>query len=96
VSASAAEASPARRIDKWLWCVRRFKTRALAARFVAAGGVRVTRAGTTRRVDKPSFPLREGDEVSYLMGERLIVLTVLGFAERRGSPDTARRLYAER
>lgn len=85
-----------RRIDKWLWCARRYKTRSLAARFVAAGGVRVTRQGTTQRVDKPSFQLSPDDEVSYLIGDKLTVLVVCGFAGRRGSPAAARSLYADR
>ena len=85
-----------RRIDKWLWCARRFKTRSLAAQLVAEGGVRVTRDGATQRVDKASFQLREGDEVSFLIGDRLTVLGVVGFAARRGSPAAARLLFADR
>ena len=82
-----------RRIDRWLWCARRFKTRTLAARFVTEANVRVTRGGATKRIDRPGFLLREGDDVTYLFGERMIVLTVAGFAERRGSPDAAKSLY---
>jgi ribosome-associated heat shock protein Hsp15 len=84
-----------RRIDKWLWCARRFKTRSLASKFVADASVRVTRDGVTQRIEKPSFPLREGDQVSYFMGERLFVLTVSGFADRRLSPAAAKSLYVE-
>ncbi len=90
-----SEDALSRRIDKWLWCARRFKTRSLASKFVADASVRVTREGATQRVDKPGFLLREGDEVSYLIGEHLVVLTVAGFAERRGSPAAAKSLYAE-
>lgn len=85
-----------RRLDKWLWCARQFKTRSLAARFVAEENVRVTRAGATQRVDRPAFALHLGDEISYLTGERLIVLSVLGFSERRGSPEFARTLFSDR
>ncbi|NWG92469.1 MAG: RNA-binding S4 domain-containing protein [Parvularculaceae bacterium] len=91
-----ARASASRRIDKWLWCARRFKTRTLAAQFVAAASVRVTRNGATERVDKPGFLLREGDEVSYMLGEKLFVCTVVGFAERRGPPASARELCRDR
>lgn len=87
--------APSQRIDKWLWCARRFKTRSLAARIVSDGGVRVTREGMTQRVDKPAFALRKGDQVSYLAGERIVVLTVEGFAERRGSPEASRTLYSD-
>lgn len=91
-----SENALSRRVDKWLWCARRFKTRSHAAKFIAGASVRVTREGATQRIDKPSFLLREGDEVSYLMGERVVVLTVTGFAERRGSPAAAKSIYAER
>lgn len=36
-----------------------------------------------------------GGEVSYLIGERLIVLAVLGFAERRGAPGSACKLFPD-
>ncbi len=89
----AAANSSARRIDKWLWCARRFKTRSLAARFITEETVRVTRVGVTHRIDKPGFLLREGDVVSFLLDERMANLTVLGFADRRGPPNVARSLY---
>lgn len=94
--AAPASVHPSRRIDKWLWCARRFKTRSLAAQFVARAGVRVTRNGATERVDKPSFQLREDDEVSYMLGEKLVICTVVGFAERRGPPASARALCLDR
>lgn len=87
-------ASASRRIDKWLWCARRFKSRSIAAKLVSEASVRVTRDGETLRVDRASFLLRESDHVSYLAGDRLVILAVLGFAERRGSPEAARRLYS--
>jgi len=95
MSAHADEA-PSRRIDKWLWCVRRFKTRSLAAKFISEASVRVTRDGATHRIDRPSFNLREGDDVSFVLGERIFVLTVLGFAERRGTTEAARTLFADK
>ena len=85
-----------RRIDKWLWCACRFKTLSIAAKFVTEASVRVTRSGVTQRIDKAGFLLSEGDEISYMADERLVVLTVTGFAERRGSPAAARRLFADR
>jgi ribosomal 50S subunit-recycling heat shock protein len=91
-----ARSGASRRIDKWLWCARRFKSRTLAAQFIAGAGVRVTRNGATERVDKPSFQLREGDEVSYMLGETLFICTVVGFAERRGPPAAARALCIDR
>jgi len=93
---SAGGAAPSRRLDKWLWCARRFKTRSIAAKFVAESNVRVTRNGVTHRADKASFQLLEGDEISYMLGERLFVLRVTGFAERRGSPAAAGALFVDK
>lgn len=87
--------NPSRRTDKWFWCARRFKTRSIAAKFVADASVRITRGGVTHRVDKASFLLREGDEASCISGERLFVLAVTGFAEKRGSPAAANSFFAD-
>ncbi|MEK7264485.1 MAG: RNA-binding S4 domain-containing protein [Pseudomonadota bacterium] len=84
-----------RRIDKWFWCARRFKTRSLAARFITEASVRVTRGAVTQRIDWPSFQLCEGDVVSYILGERLYALRVTGFALKRGSPTMASSLFAD-
>lgn len=92
----SAQDGASRRIDKWLWCARRFRTRTLAARFVSQASVRVTRDGETQRVDRPAFQLREGDEVSFILGEQLVAMVVAGFADRRGTPQAAKGLYAVR
>lgn len=96
MTAAAGDPSGAQRIDKWLWCARMFKTRTLAAKVVAAGGVRVTRGGETQRLDKPSALVRPGDSVVFLLGERLKVLEVVACGLRRGPASEARLLYADR
>jgi len=90
MTGGADDKGPSRRIDKWLWCARRFKTRSLAANFVTRESVRVTRDGVTQRVEKPGFLLREGDKVSFMLGERFEALIVTGFAGRRGPPASSR------
>lgn len=90
-----ADGAPSRRLDRWLWCARRFRTRTLAANFISEAGVRVTRRGVTERIDKPGYQLTLGDTVSYMIGERVIALAVTGFADRRGPPAAARDLYAQ-
>lgn len=87
------ESRESRRLDKWLWCARRFKTRSLAARFIQQSSVRVTRGDATSRVDWPSYQLREGDVVSYVLGESVRAYRVTGFSEKRGAPVPASRLY---
>jgi ribosomal 50S subunit-recycling heat shock protein len=82
------------RIDVWLWRARFFKTRALAARFVEDGRVRVTRAGAQNRLEKAGRTVREGDELVFALGGRLIAVAVQGCGERRGPPAEARMLYA--
>lgn len=81
------------RIDVWLWRARFFKTRALAARFVEDGRVRVSRAGGEARLDKASRTLRAGDELLFALGGRLTVLRVVDCGLRRGPAAEARALY---
>lgn len=87
----APVATPTQRIDKWLWCARFFKSRTLAARFVAGGRVRLNRA----RVSKASQSLRSGDVLTFALGERVCVIRVLALAERRGPAVEARGLYED-
>lgn len=51
------------RIDKWLWCVRAFKTRSLAAAACNAGTVSLN-----GNPAKPGRDVRMGDTVSFRQG----------------------------
>ena len=91
-----SETTPAtQRIDRWLWCARIFKTRTLAAKFVADGHVRVTRNGATMRAEKPSFAVRPGDVIAFSRDERLRILIVEACGERRGPASEAQTLYTD-
>ena len=81
------------RIDVWLWRARFFKTRSLSARMVDEGRVRLTRAGTESRIDKPSRSIKPGDELVFAIGGRLTAIRVAALGERRGPPAEARALY---
>jgi len=81
------------RIDVWLWRARFFKTRSLAARLVAEGGVRLTRGGQRLPLDKPSRALRGGDIVVFPLNDRFIVVRVEALGVRRGPATEARSLY---
>jgi ribosome-associated heat shock protein Hsp15 len=82
------------RIDVWLWRARFVKTRSMAAAMVERGAVRITHAGRQVRVDKPSRCVHVGDGLTFMVGPRLIDLTVEALGERRGPAEEARALYA--
>ncbi|HKV96579.1 MAG TPA: S4 domain-containing protein [Gammaproteobacteria bacterium] len=78
------------RLDKWLWCARFFKTRALATAAVAGGKVHVdgTRA-------KASHAVRIGERLEITRGPERFEIVVCGVSRRRGPAGEAQRLYAE-
>lgn len=82
------------RIDVWLWRARFFKTRGLAARFVEEGKVRRARPGSGEvRLDKASRSAWPLDRLVFVLGSRLIELTILDCGTRRGPAEEARALY---
>lgn len=84
------------RLDVWLWRARFFKTRALAARFLESGRLRVTRPGAApARIDKPSRTIRPGDRLVFALGGRVMDLEVQALGTRRGPPEEARALYRD-
>lgn len=82
------------RIDVWLWRARFFKTRSMAAKFVDEGKVRRTRDDETIRLDKASRKAKVGDELVFMLGGRLVGLTVAALGVRRGPASEARGLYS--
>jgi len=79
------EASPyqqkimsAERIDKWLWAVRLFKTRSLAADACKAGSVEICGAAV-----KPAREVREGETITVKQGLILRTLRVIGIPKSR-------------
>lgn len=87
-----AEPAPAAiRIDKWLWHARFFKSRSLAARVVADGGVRVNAV----RVDKPARAVVPGDVLTFAQGTEVRVVRVLAPGQRRGPAPEAATLYED-
>ena len=79
------------RLDKWLWHARVVKTRSLAQGLVEAGHVRLNRV----KVTKPGHDVSVGDVLTIAVGQRLLVLKVVAFAERRGAYPDARQLYQD-
>jgi ribosomal 50S subunit-recycling heat shock protein len=82
------------RADVWLWRARFFKTRALSAKFLEAGRVRLTRNGQETRLDKPSRSIKVADQLVFALGGRLVAVEVQALGERRGPAEEARALYS--
>jgi ribosome-associated heat shock protein Hsp15 len=76
------------RIDKWLWHARVVRTRNAAAALAAGGRVRVN----GMRIEAASRLVRAGDVVTVAL-DRVRVLKVAGFSERRGGASDAARLF---
>jgi ribosome-associated heat shock protein Hsp15 len=77
------------RIDKWLFCARFYRTRALAQAAASSGRLRLN----GNRVEKPAQPLKAGDVLTIGRGGQVMALKVLALAERRGPASLARTLY---
>jgi len=78
------------RIDRWLWCARFFKTRALAAQAVSGGKVHLN----GERV-KPAHSVQIGDCISLMMDGVRAEFDVLGLPARRGPAAEAQTHYSE-
>jgi len=66
------------RIDKWLWAVRLYKSRSLAATACSAGKVRIANEPI-----KPSRSVRVGDVISAVTGEITRTVRVVALLDRR-------------
>ncbi len=77
------------RIDKWLWEVRAYKTRSVAADAVKANRVTVGGAWV-----KPSYEVKEGDEIGVRKGQVTYKFRALGFPKGR-QPASEVAKYAE-
>lgn len=78
------------RLDKWLWCARFFKTRALATAAVAGGKVHVDGVCA-----KSSHTVHIGERLEISRGHERFEILVCSISSRRGPAKEARRLYEE-
>ncbi len=78
-----------RRLDKWLWYARFFKSRSLATKFCASGKLRVN----GQVVRKAHRGLRAGDVLTFPKGPHIRVVRVVGLGARRGPAPEAQGLY---
>jgi ribosome-associated heat shock protein Hsp15 len=86
----AAGGGDSLRIDRWLWCVRLFKSRSLAAEAVTGGKVHVN----GQRV-KPARTVRVGDKLTISRPGFQFECEVLKLPQRRGAAPIAQACYAE-
>ena len=82
--------TPAMRLDKWLWCARFYKTRALAVDEIGRGRVLVAGASV-----KPAREIRPGDVVTVRRGAVARQVVVRGLSAQRGPAPVAQQLYDE-
>ena len=78
------------RIDKWLWFARFYKTRALAAKAVAGGHVKIN--GTRAR---PASQVSPGDIIDIVRDQLPFRLEAGQPPVRRGPAAEAQRCYSE-
>ncbi|MEM9910884.1 MAG: RNA-binding S4 domain-containing protein [Pseudomonadota bacterium] len=77
------------RLDKWMWHARFFKTRALSAKLVSSGKVRVN----SRRVSKPATFVGQNDVLTFPQAGSVRVVRITALGERRGPASEAQQLY---
>lgn len=78
------------RLDKWLWCARFYKTRALAVEEIGKGRITVN-----AQAAKASRELRVGDTVALRQGHVPRTVIVRGLSNFRGPAPVAQQLYEE-
>jgi ribosome-associated heat shock protein Hsp15 len=78
------------RIDKWLWAVRLYRTRTLAASACTAGKVRI--AGQPL---KAARSVRIGEVITAVTGEITRTIKVTGLIERRVSAPLVAQCYED-
>jgi ribosome-associated heat shock protein Hsp15 len=79
------------RIDRWLWAVRLFKTRSLAAQACRAGHVQVNGVRA-----KPATAVKAGDTVRARVGERERVVEVVDVIQTRVGAEPAAACLIDR
>ena len=78
------------RLDKYLWAARFYKTRSISTEAIDGGKVRLN----GDRV-KPAKEVKAGDMIELRAGDAEYTILVTALADKRGSADIARTLYAE-
>jgi ribosome-associated heat shock protein Hsp15 len=88
--ADAEQHAAALRVDRWLWYVRFFRTRTLAAEAVRSGHVRLN----AQRA-KPAREVKVGDALTIVRGAAEYEVMVTAIPDRRGPASEAMACYSE-
>ena len=88
---SSPDGADSQRLDKWLWCARFFKSRALANGLLSAGRMRMDGAVVSKAHQK----VRVGAVLTFPQGPHVRVVKVLSLATRRGPAPEAQLLYED-
>ncbi|MGE8318811.1 MAG: RNA-binding S4 domain-containing protein [Comamonas sp.] len=78
------------RLDKWLWCARFYKTRALAVEEIGKGRVTVNTQSA-----KAAKEIRPGDTIALRQGTLAKTVVVRQLSNYRGPAPVAQQLYEE-
>lgn len=78
------------RIDKWLWCVRLFKTRGLATEACKGGKIKLNGDAV-----KPAKELKAGDSISFKSGPITKVVRVKDFPASRVNAKLAAGFFED-
>jgi ribosome-associated heat shock protein Hsp15 len=78
------------RLDKWLWCVRLYKTRAIAQAMIQGGKVH-----HNQQRCKPSRQVQVGDEIRLTQGQTQKTIHICALQEKRTCAEIAQACYQE-
>lgn len=89
--AGGFEGPDRQRVDKWLFFARVVKSRSLAARLVADGGVRLN----GEKITQVARSVKSGDVLTITLNRRIVVYEIVACGERRGPAPEAQQLYID-
>ena len=78
------------RLDKWLWCARFFKTRAIASKTI-----NMKRVEVNNNVAKPSKTIYIGDKIILKIPPYIFKFTIMSIPQNRVSAKLLSTIYQE-
>jgi ribosome-associated heat shock protein Hsp15 len=77
------------RLDKWLWCARFFKTRAMATKAILGGRFQLN----GEAMSKPHRQAKYGQVLTFFQGDEVRTVRVMLLSMRRGPAGEAALLF---